>query len=82
MPTLEQLQKAADELCGSSGVYDHTVTKELGIDESELEELFDKEGLLYRCANCGWWTEPCGYLNDEGREVCSDCASELELDEH
>ena len=70
----ELAQKVAEDLNGSSGVYDDSVAETYGLEDSELEELAE-EGEIVKCSSCDWWVE-LSEVDDDNR--CEDCAENHE----
>lgn len=70
----ELAQKVAEDLNGSSGVYDDSVAEAHGLEDNELEELAE-EGEIVRCEGCGWWVE-LSEVDDDNR--CEDCTQDEE----
>lgn len=81
MPTLtpEQIQSIVSTLEGTSGVYDHSIEEEYGLEAGELEQLVAE--YLDHCAECGWWCST-DDLNDIDNELyCTECKPEEDEDD-
>lgn len=74
---MSTVQQAAEMLMGTADKSWEQVFEELGIPET-TENCTELDGLVFQCAECGWWCEA-GEANenpDGDGDLCDDCAPE------
>ncbi len=76
MPDLTpaQVQNLADELIGTSGVYDDSLAKDYGVSSSDLASIISDHG--FSCSQCGWWCGRDEQAESDSDEVCDECAED------
>lgn len=84
MSKIEELIGYLNGTCLSDSV---AVPAIYGEDFNDLMDLSDVElatldDAIFLCAGCSWWCEVWEAVDDNGEDVCRDCAEERGIEEH